>query len=170
MSGTALVAALAVLLSVQNGPEEKELARFLTLAVFDGLWEDGAEADVVKDLAKDDHPVYIYKCPICMPVLHAFKMLAAAPPPPMYDGRGAGLPKEIVGALKAGDLPTRKKGFEALVKRYVERRFERLKMTDEEKTRLRALIERGRKAGMSYKSLPAGDFCPSCDGASKALK
>jgi hypothetical protein len=56
------------------------------------------------------------------------------------------------------------------VKRYVERRFERLKMTDEEKTRLRALIERGRKAGMSYKSLPAGDFCPSCDGASKALK
>ena len=163
-----LEAAIAVLLSVQNGPDEKEVARFLTLAIFDGLWEDGAEADVVKPLAKHDDPIYIYKCPICMPVAHAFDIYASAPPPLIYDGRGPGLPPDVLAQLKAVDLPPRKKGLEALVKRYVDRRFERLKMSDEEKTRLRGLIEKGRKTGMTYKSPKPGDFCPSCEGASKA--
>lgn len=163
-----LETAFMALLAAQDFAEEKELARFLTPAVFDGLWEDGAQADVVKALASDNFKLFIAKCPVCMPVLHACRILAAAPPPPMYDARGTGLPAEMVAQLKAVDLPTRKKGLEVLVKRYVDRRFERLKLSDAEKARLRFLIESGRKKGMSYANLPAGDFCPSCEGAAKA--
>ena len=158
----------ALILAVQDFAEEKELARFLTPAVFEGLWEDGAQAEVVNALAKDNFKLFVPKCPVCMPVLHACRILAAAPPPLMYDARGPGLPTEIVAQLMAADLPTRKKGLEVLVKRYVDRRFDRLKLTDVEKARLRALIEGGRKKGTSYMNPAPGDFCPSCDGAAKA--
>jgi len=161
---------LLSLLALQDFADEKELARFLTPAVFDGLWEDGAQKEVVDALAKDTFKIFVAKCPICMPVLHACRMLAAAPPPPMYDARGPGLPAEIVAQLKAVDLPTRKKGLEALVKRYVDRRFERMKLSDVEKARLLRLIEDGRKKGMSYAGLQPGDVCPSCEGAAKAGK
>lgn len=175
MSGTAVVAALAVLLAVQqkdplSGLHDKELTRFLTMAVFEGLFEDGAEADVVKKVAADNWELFIAKCPLCHPVKHAFEMMAAAPGPDLYDGRGSGLPQDILARLRAADLPTRKKGLEALVKRYVDRRFERMKMSDVDQARLRRLMEEGRKRGMTYKSLPAGDFCPSCDGAAKPVK
>lgn len=137
--------ALALLLALQDGPEEKEVARFITFAVFEGLYEDGAEADVVKNVAQDPWKLFIPKCPLCLPMRHAFSMMANAPAPLLFDGRGKGLPKDTLDALRSADLATRKKGLEALVKRYVDRRFERLRMPDVEKARLRGLMDIGRK-------------------------
>jgi len=163
--------ALALLLGLQDNPEEKELARFITFAVFEGLFEDGAEADVVEAVSNDNFKqLFIPKCPLCLPVLHAFRVMAAAPKPLLFDGRGKGLPKEVLNALRSADLSARKKGLEALVKRYVDRRFERLKMSDEEQTRLRGLMEAGRKKAMGFNTLQPGDFCPSCDGAAQPPK
>lgn len=171
MAGIAAV--FAVLLALQDNPQgqaEKERARFLTMAVFEGLWEDGIQADLLQALAKDNFQLFVPKCPICLPVRHAFQILAAAPPPQIYDSRGPGLPPAIEAHLRAADLPTRKKGLMALVDRYVERRFERVKMTEEEKGRLKRLIQEGRKLGTSLMNPKAGDFCPSCEGAAKSAK
>lgn len=99
-----------------------------------------------------------------------FQILAAAPPPELFDSRGPGLPAALEAQLRAADLPTRKKGLMALVDRYVERRFERVKMTDEQKGRLHRAILEGRKRGAGHLNPKAGDFCPSCEGAVKASK
>ena len=171
MSTDCVVALL--LMGLQGGPQaeaEKDRARFLTMAVLEGLWEDGAKPDLIQAIVKDPWSVFVPKCPICMPVRHAFRILAAAPPPDMYDSRGPGLPAALEAQLRSVDIPTRKKGLMALVDRYVERRFERVKMSDEEKGRLRRLIEEGRKIGTGYMNPAPGDFCPSCEGAVKAAK
>lgn len=171
MAACGVVAVIIAVLALQNDPakglHDPEVTRFLTLAVFEGLFEDGAEADVVKAVASDRHQLFIAKCPICHPVKHAFEMIAAAPPPDLYNGRGAGLPKDLLAQLRSSDLPTRKRGLEALVKRYIDRRFERVKMSEAERVRLRRRMEDGREKGMSYAGLKPGGFCPSCDGAAK---
>jgi hypothetical protein len=171
MAGTVVVAALVALLAPQEQiSAEKERSRFLMMAVLEGLWEDGAKPDLIQAIVKDPWSVFVPKCPICMPVRHAFRILAAAPPPDMYDSRGPGLPAALEAQLRDVDVPTRKKGLMALVDRYVERRFERVKMSDEEKGRLRRLIAEGRKIGTGYMNPAPGDFCPSCEGAVKAAK
>lgn len=147
--------------------DEKDRTVFLTMAVVEGLYVDGANPETVRLLAQDKWQIFVPKCPICMPVRHAFEIAAAAPPPDMYDSRGNGLPAEIEAQLNAKELPTRKKGLEALVKRYVERRFALVKMTDVEQARMRRLLEEGRKSGTSMMNPAPGDFCPSCDGAGK---
>ena len=163
----AAVAAL-VLTAVPQDHDFEDRARFITFAIFEGLWEDGVDPELARGLSKQDDPIYVYKCPICMPVAHGFQILSAAPPP-MYGSQGNAFPADIAAQLKAVDLPTRKKGLEALVKRYVERRFERLNLSEAESKRMRKLLEEGRASGATMKE-KKDTTCPSCDGAAKAGK
>lgn len=150
--------------------------RFLYLAVFEGLVEDGIQKETVAQVVDPDKAWFITNCPICNPVRFAFEVYHASlslqswvsgdlPP-----GHGPGLSKEEAVKFASQDVVTRHNALKALVGRFVERRFTRSQMTEEEKNRLREAIKIGMKEGLAQlkaqereSKFPAS--CPSCEGA-----
>jgi hypothetical protein len=146
---------------------EVERSRFLFMAVLEGLTEDGADPALLRPILDraDDH--FVAKCPICMPVSHALRVYAGTPDVPLYQARGRGFPAELAEGLASGDRARRLRALEETVARYVARRFERVRMDASDRAELRALLEEGKKDGMSMLAPGFGDRCPSCAGATK---
>lgn len=169
-----LLAFLAIPACVQEkkgGVDRAEMHRFLYFAVYEGLWEDGADAALIRSLRVKQDEHFVVKCYICNAVRHAFDAYAAAPNALFGDmGKGTGLPKEIHDDLKDAKRETRLRGLERLVERYISRRYERLRMTEEEKAAMKARLEEERKFAMSVKENSFGEFCPSCEGAVQRKK
>lgn len=147
---------------------DSERTRFLFFAILEGLWEDGADRLLI--IKGGDRSHFVTKCPICTPVSHAFKVYGESSDVPIYASRGPGLPKELEDGLKSEKREERLKAIELLVKRYVDRRFDRLRMTEAQNAAMRQLLEEGRKSGMSMKAKSFGPACPSCEGAFKPAK
>jgi hypothetical protein len=145
-------------------------SRFLFLAVFEGLWEDGADSRVIQALLKNPGDHFVAKCPICTPVSHAFLVYAKSEDVLGYASRGNGWPKAIQDELISPDRAIRLKALEKLVDRYVARRLESVRMSDEDKKSLESRLIMSKKLGMTYKDKGFGDFCPSCNGATKFIK
>jgi len=147
------------------GPTPSE---FLRKAVVEGLKEDGADPAFIKERIADRRELFVMKCPICEPVRLGFADYAAmkkAVEP------GKGMPKDIVDDLKSPTRVTQLKALERLVDQYVSRHYERLKMTEQQRKDLQAKLEEMKKEGMRMVELGGQkgfDFCPSCNGASKA--
>ena len=140
--------------------------RFLFFAVFEGLWEDGADPALIKGILDKRSEHFVEKCPNCSPVAHAFKIYANSTDTE-YESRGSGLPKDLQDDLKSPDRTTRLKTLEKLVDRYVSRRFEQSRMSDEVTKQMRNRLQMGRKYAMGFLTETFGDFCPSCSGATK---
>jgi hypothetical protein len=140
--------------------------KFLHDSILDGLVEDGADPVLIQALSEkaDDH--FVQKCPICEFVKGAFVNYVKSAPA----GRSS-FPPAIATELKSPDRMTRRAGLEKLVERYVARGFERSKMTSDQKSQMRTLLEEGKKDGMAFaKYLNFGDSCPSCSGSTKPAK
>jgi hypothetical protein len=165
-----LIATLALLLAVPQAEEKKaptreDMRRFLMFAVFEGLWEDGADLAVIKELRKKPFEYFIPKCYLCDAVRQGIDVYLAAPVAALGDAKGAGLPKPIADALKNPDRTPRLDGLRRLTERYVLRRFDRVKMSDEDRATMESFLQEARKQGMSVKEDSFGAFCPSCEGA-----
>ncbi|HEU4339216.1 MAG TPA: hypothetical protein VFS19_04040 [Planctomycetota bacterium] len=147
--------------------------RFLFAAVVEGLAEDGFDPKLAGEIGDNARLWFIKSCPICESVLLAFKAYKAS-----CDGwrmksepwNGSRVPKETMEQLRHADTATRHKAFEGLVSKYVEARFERVKMTEETRIRMRESIKIGMGEGLkmlkqsgSAELFPAS--CPSCEGA-----
>jgi hypothetical protein len=166
---------MAVLLAFPHVPQEKpsptraDLHRFLFFGVFEGLWEDGANVGLIRELRKNPIDYFVAKCFICDAVRQGFDVYLASPGSALgEDSRGPGLPKEITDDLKNPDRKARLQGIQKLVERYVTRRFDRTRMTAEERKVLEGLLEGARKEGMTVKEASFGESCPSCEGATRA--
>lgn len=156
-----------------------ERTKFLFHGVFEGLVEDGAQAEVVDRILENKDAWFVPKCPICVSVHAAFRAYSSYARDngwrsPRKDGLppffGDGFPKETVAALKSDDTKTRHAALEKLVEKYITRRFAQLKMTQEESDRMHEALKIGMKEGMdamkrtkSEERFPAS--CPSCEGA-----
>jgi hypothetical protein len=145
-------------------------SRFLFLAIFEGLWEDGADPELIQSILKMPEDHFVLKCPICSPVSHAFSIYATSQDVPGYASRGNGFPQAIKEELKSPDRATRLKGLESLVDRYVARRFESTRMSEQERKDMQSRLIMKKKLGTSYKDRRFGEFCPSCNGATKSIK
>ena len=149
-------------------PSPADMHRFLLFAVFEGLWEDGADVTLIRTIRANPWTHFVAKCPICDAVGQGMDVYAAAPRSLLNADRevkGIGLPAEIAAELKSETRETRLAGLEHLVERYVKRRFKCVRMTDEETRQMRRLLDEGWGAGMSAKEEKFGSFCPSCNGA-----
>jgi hypothetical protein len=158
--------------------QERETApvdrtRFLFAAVIEGLTEDGFEPQLAGEIGDKARSWFIKSCPICDSVLMAFKAYKAS-----CDGwrmksepwNGSRVPKDTMERLRHTDTVTRHKAFEGLISKYVDARFERMKMTPEARDRMRESIKEGMGEGLkmlkssgSEELFPAS--CPSCEGA-----
>jgi hypothetical protein len=149
------------------GPEPGE---FLRKAVVEGLKEDGADPAFINTFLVEKRELFVLKCPICENVRKAFAEYAAGKPVERVKGKG--LPKDIVDDLKNPTRLVQLKAVERLVDRYVSSHYERLKMSPEDRENMQARLESWKKEGMKMKELGPqkdfGDFCPSCNGATKS--
>ena len=158
----------------QTGPRRMPIGEFLRKAMEEGLNEDAADRLWVKERIADQNGLFVLKCPICDPIRKGFAEYGKAQPKesPGAPAEGKGVPKDIVDDLNNSTRLTQLRALERLVDRYVSRHYERLGMNLEERRRMQAALEDGKKEGMRMKELGPqkdfGDFCPSCNGAAKA--
>ena len=154
--------------------------RFLFFATLEGACEDGISGDAVKAILEKDgkghYRHFVYGCPVCSPVVEgvrAYGMRGEF----YYSRKGDPLVAEVspapVAALAArladGEPRSRGAALRDLVERWVNRRMDRLRLTEPERAEWRQAMQIGRKKGMG--ALPASEgfehgSCPSCDGAS----
>jgi hypothetical protein len=178
--GVVIAAAGAYGLQEQERPvTDHERTRFLFHAMFEGLVEDGAQQAVVKAIVDNRNEWFIPKCPLCVSVLAGFHAYATYGEhngwkSPRKDGLpdwfGGGWTRETVAELHHADLKRRHAALQALVEKYVARRFETVKMTGARKDRMRESLKIGMNEGLSrLKESGSEDLfpssCPSCEGA-----
>jgi hypothetical protein len=138
--------------------------------VFEGLLDDGADAALFDPILRDPDKWFVVKCPICWPVMDGMKTYVKLREVMTHPSTGSGFPEELRSGLKSPDRKTRLKSIESLVQRYVTRRFERTVMTAGEKDQMKTMLMEGMKHGGTMKQESFGDFCPSCNGATKGGK
>src|SRR5690349_12132114 len=176
----ALAAAVLALACVGDGggkpalpaPEE-DLDGFLFLATFQELRAEGPPADALAKVLEQDaegrYLHFVYACPVCSPVVEAFRAFAMRDR--FYFGRKGDplVPEAGDGKALLADPAA---ALHDLVERAVARRVAELRMTDAEAARLRVRLAEGRKKGMSILNASKGfahKSCPSCDaGAGEA--
>jgi hypothetical protein len=179
MKPAAMLAAVLVLPPAprqEPAQDRPEFDRFLFFAVLEGLMEDGVSDEAVRRILETDpkgaYVNFVYSCPVCHPVVEAFRVYGKRHD--WYHGRkgdpylGKALPGDLAAALASPERSKVRGGLQKLVTRYVEGHLKRLRLTQEEASRRRAAIEDGRKKGMGMLQLlpvPEMKECPSCEGA-----
>lgn len=156
----------------QIDPWDQEGLKFVYLAVIEGLATDGVEPEVLKGILKAEAPGYfIYKCPICEPVRSAFISYVAT----CEDERSVYRPsrhrtsssEELEVKLASRDRKMRLEGLQDLVARYVQIRFDRLRMTARERRRMMELLDAAKDYGMNVKTPEFREDCANCLGATR---
>lgn len=168
--------------------DNKETLAFVYLAVIEGLTADSPDPKVLRPILDADKPSYVvdpkslkpildaekpgyfvHKCPICEPVRSAFISYLA----PFEKGEcvyypapiGTGLPKEIQAKLVSQERKARLDGMENLVARYVQARFDRLRMTADERRQMIESLLAAKNFGMQLNT--PGENCANCVGATR---
>jgi mono/diheme cytochrome c family protein len=165
---TLILAAVLVQAAPAKAPDAAEVQRFLAFAVFEGLWEDGADPALAGQIAREPYEEwFVPKCTICHGVRQGLLSYASAPDETMGGSRGQAFPKELAAGLRSSKREERLKALGTLVDRYVARRLDRLKLSDDERASFRDALARYKKLAMAIllkAKFPGG--CPSCTGAS----
>ncbi|MCK5945099.1 MAG: hypothetical protein KAI24_24130 [Planctomycetes bacterium] len=159
-----------------------DMGHELFYAVLEGLYADGVRNETVdRILATEDGEWlhFVPGCPTCIYVLEAFRHYRARPEFVSFKGGGntwgAGLPDAERRAFASDDLRVRLKALQRLVDDWVDRRMDRLRLTDGERARWHEhLLERSKKGEEILHSLQRSGrmkawrdvTCPSCVGAS----
>ena len=153
--------------------------RFLFFAVLEGACEDALPDAAVKVILEKDgkghYRHFVVGCPVCSPVVEGLRAYGMRDEF-YYSRKGDPLVAEVspapVAALAArladGEPRSRGAALRDLVERWVNRRMDRLRLTEPERAEWRQAMQIGRKKGMG--ALPASEgfehgSCPSCDGA-----
>ena len=134
-----------------------ETARFVFHSVLDGLYEDGlSDEDVKQILMRKDKQSYfhfIYACPLCGASIWALE--AYRDRPKNFYGLkregstfGHGLSDAQHAQLYSDDPRQRLVAINSLVKTWLERRMKNMRLTDKERAKLVAELEKKRKQGM----------------------
>ncbi|MCK6482142.1 MAG: hypothetical protein L6R43_18940, partial [Planctomycetes bacterium] len=141
----------------------------------DGVPDTAVEMVLQKD-AGGRYRNFVYACPVCTPVLEAFRAYALRKEY-QYGRKGdayradavAEAVRPAVARLEDGDIRARGAALQSLVERAVSRGMERRRLAGEERSRLQEALKIGMKRGTE--SLRSGaspgfahDACPSCDG------
>jgi hypothetical protein len=160
-------------------PGGPEFARFLFFATLEGACEDAVpDAAVEAFLEKDEKGRYrnfVYACPVCSPVLEGLRCYGmrdrfyySRKGDPLLPGAGAG-PSPVAALVARLDTPKdRGTALHDLLQRWIDRRIERLRLTDPERKAWRQAMAIGRKKGMGVLDSSEGfahKSCPSCDAA-----
>jgi hypothetical protein len=183
----ALVASFLALAVVSGDPRKESKAdpyeQHIFFAILEGLYADGVSNEVVDEVVAIDpvtkYPAnFVWACPACMPAYNAFLAYRARPGFRGYklprDTFGAGLAPEVASKLTSDDLQVRQGELEKLIRTWMERRMENLRLTDEERREWRSEMEMRRKEGMghldSYRKIVGSSYasmktCPICEGA-----
>jgi hypothetical protein len=144
---------------------DEDRSRFLLMAVLEGLWADGPDPALLQPLLDKPRDHFVPKCPLCTPVAHAIRMYVESPDVPVYGARGNAFPRELADGLKSSDRAARVRALEAMVARYVDRRFAR--MTPGEQIEMKKYLNVGKQDGMALMEPEFGRACPSCSGATR---
>jgi hypothetical protein len=155
-------------------------------AVLEGLYHDGVSNEVVDRIVViDDQTKYpanfVWGCPACMPAYEAFRTYRARTAFNDKLGRdtfGPGLPPEVVAELEAVDLAVSQAALEELIRGWVSRRMDELRLTPEERETWKEEMAELRKKGMGFLqqyqrgglggSYAGMKTCPICEGANGA--
>jgi hypothetical protein len=154
--------------------------QFIFFAVLEGLFADAVPDEIVdKILEKNDQggfANFVYACGICSPSIEGFRAYLARH---QYSYARKGdmigdpkLPEDLSKLLRDGSAEARRAGIHKLINRYLQRRVDQLRMTEEERTAWAAELAERRKKGMEMLKtwkLPWKE-CPSCEGACDAFK
>ena len=157
-----------------------DLGPFLFFATLEGLCEDALPDDAVQAVLEQDakgrYVNFVYACPVCSPVLEGFRAYAMREKF-YYSRKGDPLAGHdcavdgIAARLRDPDPRARGAALRDLVSRNVERRIERLRLSEAETAEWRSRFAEGMKKGMSMLRQEgaaegfAHKSCPSCDGA-----
>ena len=136
--------------------------RFIFYAVFEGLFEDGVEDDVLAAMkGRHFYTNFIYACPICTPVYQALQVYESRPELTGYKAEkpkhfGKGLDEEMRKVMLGKDSDARRKAIRELVSIYIERRIKSQQLNaDQQKqlrTELKALNDKGTEMLKFYQS------------------
>lgn len=161
-----------------------EASGLVFFAVLEGLYQDGVSNDAVDQILLSDpdsgrYVHFVYGCPICTAGLDALRTYRNRAP--FYarkrysDTLGTGLSAETMQRLASEDIQVRLSAIEELVRSWVSRRLDGMRLTPEERGQWTLDLELGRKVGMSLlsssASLPGRGLvktCAFCDAATGA--
>ena len=148
---------------------KSDQTRFVMFAVLEGLFRDGANTDLVKEILESPKPGhFVYKCPVCMPVKEAFEMYLVGQDGVFfypYRPWGKGWPDGMESRLRSLDREVRLSAIKDLVARYVGARFKKLRFTAAERSQMKELLEDAKEFGNSVKKPDFGPSCANCLGA-----
>jgi hypothetical protein len=186
----ALAVGLAAALFPQTGSDPLSAASridasgMVFFAVLEGLYRDGVSNEAVDRILLCDpesgrYLHFVYACPICTPALDAFRTYRNRAPfygrKTFRDTLGPGLAQATIEALESEEIQVRLSSIEGLVRSWVSRRLDGMRLTPEERAQWTMDFELGRKIGMSLLSssadLPGRELvntCAFCDAATGA--
>jgi hypothetical protein len=167
-------AALALIVSlVQDQPKPQPpstaaLNRFVVFAVLEGLFEDGMPSETVELILskneKGEYENFVYACPICTPSVEAFRAFQmrrqfyhGRKGEAYFDARPDALFDEIA---KQSKQKRYNQALDALMRRYIRRRLDRLNLSADERAGWLAALKTGREQMKTDY-----DHCPWCAGA-----
>ena len=161
--------------------------RYYTLtyfAVLEGLYADGVSDDVLESLTRTDEvsnypELFIWQCPICMPAYNAFLHYGERQPFQGLKTRintfGKGLSEAMRERCLAEDKLVRFGALNELVERWVGKRLDSMRLTDEERNTWEDGFAQRRKKGMATLQSMQGagayaglETCALCDAAADA--
>ena len=161
-------------------PGGAPFCRFLFFATLEGACEDALSEDAVKVILEKDekghYRHFVYACPVCSPVVEGLRAYAmrqefyySRKGDPMVDDSRPSAVVDMAGRLVNGEAAAKGAALKFLVERWVNRRMDRLRLTEAERAEWLQAMKIGRKKGMGSLPQSAGfehKSCPSCDGAS----
>lgn len=140
-------------------PAIDEASRFIFHSVLEGLYEDGlTEEDVSRILLRRDGETYyhfIYACPVCQATIWALEAYRERPSQ-LYGMKrpistfGPGAEPEVRRDLSSTDASRRLVAINTLVRRWIDRRIARHRLTEPEREELLASFDAMRKEGMKW--------------------
>lgn len=158
------------------------VARFIFMAVLDGCYNDGVQTEVAQVLTRIDKTTntpenFVYACPVCMPAFDALALYRDRPKFYAMKGEpdtfGPGLPDELYKKLVSDTAATRQNAWTELLHRWIERRMDLLRLSQDERAKLHlelvvrmkkgtSLLESYKQSGKPSPYLKMSS-CPSCD-------
>jgi hypothetical protein len=156
-----------------------EFGREIFFAVLEGLYNDGVDSEVLQSILrrKADGTLehFVWTCPICMPAFEAMSLYSRRESFQCFkiaqDTFGEGLAPDTRTSLIDGNLKVRQETIDHLVRSWVERRLDKLRLTPQERHTWSQVLAERRKIGMTILSrTPNAELksCPFCDGAAGA--
>ena len=138
----------------------RDFSQFIFFSVLEGLYEDGVSSEtlnlIIPNKSFSEH--FIYGCSMCLPTYNAMILYRSrAPfyslkvdgrfdPPKQWDTFGNGLGEDVVTQLKSSNKEIRLKAIEALIKKWMDRRIERMRLSPKEYADLVDRLEEARAA------------------------